>query len=272
MTALQPPPPSPTHSVNPDHTLHAENRTTDPPYGRRPDWRDSVLFSACGQEIFVAGDFNHVASAATATAEYPAATAATNTACPTSSCRLTRTRPLAAPLHPHTTPASTAPPTRPAPITTGSDAPARAHAASHRVPTRLCLPITLWFGPNPTQRNVVCGNLFVRYISIKLRPTPAAFIAVPTTFPRPNWSQRHPAIPPTHAPTVPPPTPLATTALLLRLSATFSRLTEAAATASHLVMEPPPQPRWTQRRWLPTPNSDAPGARICLPDRNKWWS
>ena len=58
MTVLQPPSPSPTHSVNPDHsafgtaTLHAENRTTDPPYGRRPDWHDRVLLSAFGQEIF----------------------------------------------------------------------------------------------------------------------------------------------------------------------------------------------------------------------------
>ena len=108
MTAPQPPPPSPPHSVNPDHsafrttTLHAENKTTDPPYGRRPDWRDRVLFSACGQEIFV-GDFYQVASVATAIREYAAATATTNTPCPTSFCRPTRARPLAVPLHPHTT-------------------------------------------------------------------------------------------------------------------------------------------------------------------------
>ena len=76
MTAFQPPPPSPARSVNPDHsafgtaTLHAENRSADPPYRRRPDWRDRVLFSACRQEIFVGGDPNHVASAATATREY----------------------------------------------------------------------------------------------------------------------------------------------------------------------------------------------------------
>ena len=50
VTAFQPPPPSPTHSVNPDHlafgttTLHAERRTTDPPHGRRLDWRDRALF------------------------------------------------------------------------------------------------------------------------------------------------------------------------------------------------------------------------------------
>ena len=135
VTAFQPPPLSPTHTVNPDHsafgttTLHAENRTTDPPYGRRPDWRERVLFGAFGQEIFVGGDPNHVVSAATATREYAPTTATTNTPCPTGLCRPTRARPLAAPLHPQTTPASTAPPTGPAPITTGSDAPAHAHTA-----------------------------------------------------------------------------------------------------------------------------------------------
>ena len=121
--AFQPLPPSPTHSVNPDHSafgttiLHAENRTTDPPYGRRPDWRDRVLFSACGQEVFIGEDPNHVASASTSTREYAAATA-TNRSCPTSLCRPTGSRPLPVPPHPHTTPASTAPPTRPAHITT----------------------------------------------------------------------------------------------------------------------------------------------------------
>ena len=161
MTALQPPPPSPTHSVNPDHTLHAENRTTDPPYGRRPDWRDSVLFSACGQEIFVAGDFNHVASAATATAEYPAATAATNTACPTSSCRLTRTRPLAAPLHPHTTPASTSLPTRPAPIATVVQMLPHTPTPLHILcPPASVFPIPIWLRPDCTQMHFVCGFLF----------------------------------------------------------------------------------------------------------------
>ena len=68
-----------------------------------------------GKSYFVAGDSNHVASFATATREYAAATAATNKAYPTSSCHTTRDRPLAVPLQPHTTPASTAPPTRPAP-------------------------------------------------------------------------------------------------------------------------------------------------------------
>ena len=68
MTALQPPPPSPTHSVNPDHsafgaaTLHAESRTTDPPYGRCPDWRYRVFFFVpVGKSYLVAGDPNHVA-------------------------------------------------------------------------------------------------------------------------------------------------------------------------------------------------------------------
>ena len=63
------------------------------------------------------------------------------------------------------------------------------------------------------------------------RPTLAEFIAVTTVFLRPNWPQRHPAKPPTHAPTAPPPTTRATTVPLLRLPATSSRLTTAAATA-----------------------------------------
>ena len=85
VTAFQPPPPSPARSVNPDHsafgtaTLYAENRTTDPTYGRRPEWLDRVLFSVCGQEIFIGGDPNYVASAATATREYAAATATAST-------------------------------------------------------------------------------------------------------------------------------------------------------------------------------------------------
>ena len=162
MTALQPPPPSPTHSVNPDHsafgttTLHAENRTTDPPYGRRPDWRDRVLLSGCGQEIFVAGDFNHVASVATATREYATATSATNTACPTSSCRPTRARPLAAPLHPHTTPSSTAPLTRPAPITTMVQMLPNTPTPLHILcPPASVFPIALRFTPDGTQMNFV---------------------------------------------------------------------------------------------------------------------
>ena len=61
VTAFQPPPPSPTHSVSPDHsafgttTLHAENRTTDPPYGRRPDWRDRVFLVPAGRRYYRRG-------------------------------------------------------------------------------------------------------------------------------------------------------------------------------------------------------------------------
>ena len=66
---------------------------------------------------------------------------------------------------------------------------------------------------------------------MKFRPTPAEFIGATTAFPRPNWPQRHPAKTPTHEPTAPSPTPRATTALHLRLPATPSTLTPAAATA-----------------------------------------
>ena len=74
VTAFQPPP-SPTHSVNPNHsafgttTLHADNRTTNPLYGRRPDWCERILVSACRQEVFIGGDPHHVAGTATATRE-----------------------------------------------------------------------------------------------------------------------------------------------------------------------------------------------------------
>ena len=37
-------------------------------------------------------------------------------------------------------------------------------------------------------------------------------------------------------------------------------------------MQPPPQPLWTRRRSQPPPTCDAPGARICLPYRSKWWN
>ena len=56
-------------------------------------------------------------------------------------------------------------------------------------------------------------------------------IGATTAFLRPNWPHRHPAKTPPHAPTAPPPTPRATTALL-RLPATSSSLTAAAATAT----------------------------------------
>ena len=58
MTALQPPPPSATHSVNPDlsafgtATLHAENRTTYHPRGDVQTDATAVDIGACGQEIF----------------------------------------------------------------------------------------------------------------------------------------------------------------------------------------------------------------------------
>ena len=78
--------------------------------------------------------------------------------------------------------------------------------------------------------NDCCLRLFVRYISTRFRPTSADFIGATTAFLRPNWPHRHPAKKPTHAPTAPPPTPRATTALL-RLPATSSSLTAAAATA-----------------------------------------
>ena len=78
--------------------------------------------------------------------------------------------------------------------------------------------------------NDCCLRLFVRYISTRFRPTPADFIGATTAFLRPNWPHRHPAKTPPHAPTAPPPTPRATTALL-RLPATSSSLTAAAATA-----------------------------------------
>ena len=37
-------------------------------------------------------------------------------------------------------------------------------------------------------------------------------------------------------------------------------------------MQSPPQPWWARRRSRPPPTCDAPGARICLPYRNKWWN
>ena len=87
MTALQPPPPFPTHSVNPDHsafgttTLYAENRTTVLPTGDVQTGATAFFLVPAGKSYFVAGDPNHVASAATATREYAAATAAINTPC-----------------------------------------------------------------------------------------------------------------------------------------------------------------------------------------------
>ena len=177
-----------------------------PPTGDVRTGTTAFYLAPSDRRYFVGGNCNHVTSAATATREYAAATAAIHTAFPTSSCRSTRTRPLAAPLHPHTTPDSTAPPARPAPITTGSDAPAHAHNASHPAPTRLYLShnTMVQTGRHP---NEIRLRFLVRYISMKLRPTPAEFIAATTAFPRPKRPQRHPVKPPTHAPTAPPPTP-----------------------------------------------------------------
>ena len=79
--------------------------------------------------------------------------------------------------------------------------------------------------------NELRPRFLVRYISMKLRPTPAELIGATTAFLHPNWPQRHPAKTPTHAPTAPPLTPRATTALPLRLPTTFLRLTAAAVTS-----------------------------------------
>ena len=114
----------------------------------------------------------------------------------------------------------------------GSDALAPAHTALRTVPSRLGLPRTLRFRQEGTPMIFVCVKLCVRYISMNFRPTSAEVITVPTTFPRSNWPQCHPAKPPTHAPTAPPATPRATTALLLRIPASSLRLTTAARAKS----------------------------------------
>ena len=157
MTAFQPPPPSPTRSVSPDHsafgktTLHAENWTTDPPYGRRPDWRERVLVSACGQEVFIGGDPNHVASAATATRDCRRNDKPIRPAPPACVVPLEADHFLY--LCAQTSPRLQQPrQTRPAPITT--------MVQTLPVPTRLCFPITRWFRPDGNQMNVVCGFLF----------------------------------------------------------------------------------------------------------------
>ena len=171
-----------------------------------------------------------MANATTATREYAAPTATTSTPCPTSLYRPTRGRPLSVPLQPHATPASPAPPTRPAPIAT------MVQTLPHTpTPLHILCPPASCLSHNTkvqTERhpNELCLRFLVRYISMKFRPTPAEFIGATTAFLRPNWPHRHPAKTPTHAPTAPPPTPRATTALL-RLPATSSSLTAAAATA-----------------------------------------
>ena len=99
-----------------------------------------------------------------------------------------------------------------------------------RCPPASVFPITLWLRPHGTQMKFVCGNEFVQGISMNFIPTPAEFITATTAFPSPNRPQRHPATPTMDGPTALPSTPRVTTALLLRLPATSSRLTAAAAT------------------------------------------
>ena len=150
----------------------------DSTYGRRPDWRDRVLFSASGQEIFIGGDPNHVGSTATATREYAAATATTNMPCPTSLCRPTRARSRSVPLHPHTTPACTSPPTRPAPIATVVQTLPHTPTPLHILcPPASVFPIPIWSGLHP---NELCLRFLVRYISRKFRPTPCLLYTSPS--------------------------------------------------------------------------------------------
>ena len=166
MTALQPPPPSSTHTVNPDHsafgttTLHADNRSADPSCRRCPHWRDRVLFSACGQEIFVAGDFNHVARVVTATREYAEQRQPIRPAPP--ACvvplvldhllylcthippRLSQLRQRGLRLSPQW-------------FRRSRTHPYRFTSCAHPPPV---FPITLWFRRDGTQMNFVCGFLF----------------------------------------------------------------------------------------------------------------
>ena len=235
VTPFQPPSPSSTHSVNPDHsaygtaTLHAENRTREPTYGRRLVWCDHVLFSACGQGVSV-GDFNHKASVATATREYAAATATTNTPCTTSVCCPTRARPLAILLHPHTTPASSAPPTRLVIITTMVQTLRHTPTPLHILcPPSSVFPKPLWFRPDGTQRNFVSGFLFGKVRSNSDPHPPSLLAQRPPSHAPYGSSVIQPKHPRTHLPPSPP-TPRAATALRQPLPATPSRLTAAAAT------------------------------------------
>ena len=151
--------------------------------------------------------------------ESAAATATTNTPCPTSLCRPTRARSLAVPLHPYTIPAFTAPSTRCAYYHNDSDAPAHTHTASHPAPTRLCLShnTMVQTGRHPNELRL---RFLVRYISMKFRPKPAEFNGATTAFPRPNWFQRPTTNLPSHD------RPLSTTA------ATAKSPSDAAATAT----------------------------------------
>ena len=149
MTALQPPPPSPAHSVNPDNsafgtaTLHARNRTTDPPTGEAQTRPTAFCLVPTDKKCFVAGDPNHVASAATVASECTATTTATNTPCPTSSSRPTRAGLLAVPLQPHNTLISQPRQCGLGLLPQWLRCPAHDHA-SHSVLNRLC------FSHNPT--------------------------------------------------------------------------------------------------------------------------
>ena len=160
VTAFQPPPPSPTRSVSPDHsafgktTLHAENWTTDPPYGRRPDWRERVLVSACGQEVFIGGNPNQVASAATATRECRRNDKPKRPAPPACVVPLELDHFLY--LCTHTPPRFH----NPANVACAYYRNGSGTSASHPVPTRLFFPITLFFKREGAQMDVVCGFLF----------------------------------------------------------------------------------------------------------------
>ena len=136
----------------------------------------------------VRGVPNHVASVATATRDYAPATATTNTPCPTSLCRPTRARPLPAPLHPYTTPASTAPPTRPLPIST------MVQTLPHTpTPLHILCPPAYYISRNTMVQTGLHPNelrlrFLARYISMNSDPHPPSSLAQP---------------PPSHAPTGP---------------------------------------------------------------------
>ena len=127
----------------------------------------------------------------------------------------------------------------------GSDAP---HTTTLHIlcSTASVSPITLRFRPDGTQGNFVCDNIFVRYISMKCRPTFAEFIPATTAFPCPNWPQRHPAKMTGHAPTAPPPTARATTTFLLRLQLHLLDWPQQLRRRRRLPMQPPSQP-WRAR-------------------------
>ena len=202
MTALQPPPPSPTHSVNPNHsafgttTLYAEKRATVLPTGDVQTGATAFFFSACGHELFCSRGSQPCGKCLDGYQSMPpqrqqpirlADHLVSSHSCSTTCCTSAPTN------HPgFHSPVNAAC----AYSHNGSDAPSHAHTALHPVPTRLCLSDKTMVRPDGTQRNFVCGNLLVRYIPMRFRPTPAEFITATTAFPRPNWPQRHPTKPP----------------------------------------------------------------------------